>query len=281
MLQTSELREWIGKSEAIVDRIAPFPSRALAATLDRDDPPYELGTALPPLWHWMHFLTVSPLREAGADGHPRRGGFLPPVPLPRRMWAGSRLEFLKPLRIGDEVTKTSTILKVDHKSGRSGDLLFVTVRHEYAGSGGLALNEEHDIVYRSAPAAGATAPEPPPARDDAAWRRSVAPDPVLLFRYSALTFNSHRIHYDLPYVTGEEGYTGLIVHGPLIATLLLDLVRRERPDAVVKSFAFRAVSPLVSGAPFEVRGQPSGNEIELWAVNASGGLAVDGKAIIA
>lgn len=280
MLEVGELGKWVGRSETSREEIAPFPSRALAATLDRDDPPYEAGTALPPLWHWMHFLTVSPLREAGADGHPRRGGFLPPVPLPRRMWAGSRLEFLKPLRIGEAVTKTSTILKVDHKSGRTGELVFVTVRHEYSGPTGLALNEEHDIVYRGAPAAGTGAPEPPRARDDAMWRRTIHPDPVLLFRYSALTFNSHRIHYDLPYVTGEEGYAGLIVHGPLIATLLLDLLRREQPQAVVRTFAFRAVSPLIAGASFEVRGKPSDIEVDLWAVNAHGGLAMEGRAVV-
>lgn len=281
MLDIDQLRKWVGKSEQCAEQIAPFPSRALAATLDREDPPYEAGSALPPLWQWMHFLTISPLREAGADGHPKRGGFLPPVPLPRRMWAGSRLEFIQPLRIGETATKTSTILKVDHKSGRTGDLVFVTVRHAYACSSGLAINEEHDIVYRDAPAPGTPAPSPPPARSDATWRRAIHPDPVLLFRYSALTFNSHRIHYDLPYVTGEEGYAGLIVHGPLIATLMLDLVRREQPGATVKSFSFRAVSPVISGAPFEVQGKPNGNEVELWAVNGSGGLAMEGKATLA
>lgn len=281
MVDIDELQKWIGRSEALDERITAFPSRALAATLDRDDPAYVEGSALPPLWHWMHFLTVSPLREAGTDGHPRRGGFLPPVPLPRRMWAGSRLEFLKPIRIGEMARKTSRILKVDHKSGRSGELVFVTVRHEYAGEAGPALTEEHDIVYREAPAPGAPAPTPPRAREDAAWSRTISPDAVLLFRYSALTFNSHRIHYDFPYVTGEEGYPGLIVHGPLIATLLLDLLRREMPEATVTGFAFRAVSPLFSGRLFDVRGKPDGKSVDLWAANCDGGLAMEGKATIA
>jgi 3-methylfumaryl-CoA hydratase len=289
MLNVDELRTWVGRTETAVERIAAFPSQALAATLDRDDPVYADGTALPPLWHWLHFLNVSPLRAAGPDGHPARGGFLPPVPLPRRMWAGSRLEFLKPLRIGQTARKTSTIRSVEHKSGRSGELVFVTVRHEYAGDAGLAISDEHDIVYREAAAPGAAAPAPPKAREDGTLRRSITPDPVLLFRYSALTFNSHRIHYDKPYVTGEEGYPGLVVHGPLIATLLLDLLRREMPAATVKSFAFRAVSPLFAGsagadAPahrFEVRGKPNGKVIDLWAVNPGGAIAMDGKAVIA
>jgi 3-methylfumaryl-CoA hydratase len=280
MIDVAELQKWIGRTETYEEMIAAFPSRALAATLDRDDPPYAAGTPLPPLWHWMHFLTVSPLRETGPDGHPKRGGFLPPVPLPRRMWAGSRLEFLAPLRIGDAARRTSTITSVEHKPGRSGDLVFVTVRHAYAGAAGPAIMEEHDIVYREAPAAGAAPPKPPQARDEAEWRRPIDPDPVLLFRYSALTFNSHRIHYDFPYVTKEEGYSGLIVHGPLIATLLLDLVRREKPAARVKSFSFRAVSPLIAGDRFEVRGISRGDEIDLWAANAQGGLAMEGKAVV-
>lgn len=281
MIDVAELRSWVGRKETAVELIAAFPSQALSATLDRDDPPYVAGSALPPLWHWMHFLTVSPLREAGSDGHPKRGGFLPPVPLPRRMWAGSRLEFVQPLRIGETARKTSTIAKVEHKAGRSGDLVFVTVRHEYEGEAGLAITDEHDIVYRGAPAPGALPQAPPHAPSTAQWRRTVCPDPVLLFRYSALTFNSHRIHYDHPYVTGEEGYPGLIVHGPLIATLLLDLLRREMPGAVVRKFAFRAVSTLFPGRDFQVCGRADGKEATLWAANDEGGLAMEATATIA
>jgi 3-methylfumaryl-CoA hydratase len=281
MTEMHELKRWVGRSETVSEEIAAFPARALAATLDRDDPPYGPGSALPPLWHWMHFLAVSPLREAGSDGHPRRGGFLPPVPLPQRMWAGSRLEFHRPLRIGESARRTSTIKSIEHKSGRSGDLVFVTVHHAFDGPDGPAISEEHDIVYRAAPAPGTPQPPPLQARTDMTWRRIVHPDPVLLFRYSALTFNSHRIHYDHPYVTGQEGYSGLVVHGPLIATLLLDLVRREQPQATVRSFSFRAVSPLICDVPFEVRGAAVGKGVDLQAVGSEGRLAMEGRAVVA
>ena len=277
----AHLKQWLGRSESMEERIAPFPSQTFALTLDRSDPPYVEGSALPPLWHWFHFLTVSTMADVGPDGHPKRGGFLPPVPLPRRMWAGSRLKFLKPLIIGDTVSKVSTIAKIDAKSGRTGELVFVTVRHEYSGKDGLAVEEEHDIVYREAATPGASPPVPPAAPADAQWTRPIHPDPVLLFRYSALTFNSHRIHYDQPYVTGVEGYPGLIVHGPLIATLLLDGLRRQRPQAVVRSFQFRALSPLFDTADFAVCGRIEGAAAKVWAVNASGGLAMDGSAELA
>ena len=275
------LSQWIGRSETLRERIAPLPAQTLAVTLDRADPPYIDGSALPPLWHWLHFLTVSPMAEVGPDGHPKRGGFLPPVPLPRRMWAGSRFRFLQPLRIGDTVTKVSTIAKVDHKSGRTGELVFVTVRHVYSGTQGPAIEEEHDIVYRDAAAPGAVSPAPPAAPGNPQWTRVIHPDPVLLFRYSALTFNSHRIHYDQPYVTGTEGYPGLIVHGPLIATLLLDGLRREKPDTVIRSFTFRAISPLFDVADFSVNGRIEDGKAMLWATNATGGLAMDATAEIA
>ena len=282
MLDMRALGSWIGRTETTGDTITPFPSNALAATLVREDPAYSIGSPLPPLWHWMHFLAISPLREAGPDGHSKRGGFLPPIPLPRRMWAGSRLEFQRPLRIGETARKTSRIARIDHKTGRSGDLVFVTVRHEYEGSAGLAIIDEQDIVFRDAQPSGAPSTPPPPrAREDHEWQRRIVPEPVMLFRYSALTFNSHRIHYDYPYVTGEEGYPGLVVHGPLIATLLLDLLRRELPGEAVKSFSFRAVSPLYSGRGFDVRGSRKASEIDLWAVNSEGGLAMDGRAVIA
>jgi 3-methylfumaryl-CoA hydratase len=274
-LDLAHLQTWIGHSESLTEVIAPFPANALAATLDRADPPHAAGTPLPPLWHWLHFLPLSPLAEAGPDGHPARGGFLPPVPLPRRMWAGSRLSFLAPLRIGAEATKTSAVTSVTMKEGRTGPLVFVTVRHVVEADGMAVIREEHDIVYRENAPAGATPPQPPQAPADASFARTITPDPVLLFRYSALTFNSHRIHYDQPYVTDVEGYPGLIVHGPLIATLLLDNLRRAHPDRQVRSFSFRAVSPLFDVAPFLVRGQLHGDSARLWAQRQDGGLAMD------
>lgn len=276
----AHLNQWLGKTETTSERLAPFPSNALAATFDRADPPYQDGSALPPLWHWLHFLPISPLAQAGPDGHPARGGFLPPVPLPRRMWAGSRLTFLAPLRIGETVTRVSTVKKIEHKSGRSGELVFVTVRHDLSSGGTPAIEEEHDIVYREAAVAGAAAPAPVPVPEGAEWVRPIVPDPVLLFRYSALTFNSHRIHFDLDYVTKVEGYPGLIVHGPMIATLLLDGLRRARPEAVVKSFAFRAIAPTFHIDPFAVCGRIEGQSARLWA-DKSGALTMDATAEIA
>lgn len=281
-IDIDHLRGWVGKSETLTERVAPFPSNALAATLDRDDPTYVDGAPLPPLWHWLHFLPIFRLKDAGYDGHAALGGFLPPVPLPRRMWAGGRLRFLEPLRIGQELRKTSTVMKVDHKAGRSGDLVFVTVRHQIFDGEILGVEEEHDIVYRQPPDPGAAVPTPPEAPVASAFSRVIAPDPVLLFRYSALTFNGHRIHYDQPFCTGTEGYEGLVVHGPLLATFLLDLLRREMPDAVVRRFAFRAVSTVFDTEAFSVHAMPEadGKSIHLWVRRQDGGLAMDAKAVI-
>ncbi len=254
------------------------PIAALSATLDRDDPAPHPGDPLPPLWHWLYFLPVSRQSQIGPDGHTTRGGFLPPVSLPRRMWAGSRLEFRSPLRIGEEITRVSRIESVKEKHGRSGPLVFITVRHEISNAHGLAVVDEHDIVFRELAKPGEDVPAPPPAPADHKWEREIHPGDVLLFRYSALTFNGHRIHYDRRYVTEVEGYPGLVVHGPLIATLLLDLLRRSMPEASVARFTFRAVSPLFDIAPFWVCGQPEGDRIRLWAKNASGGLAMEAVA---
>ena len=279
----AHLKTWQGKQEILDDLITPAPVRALSATLDRDDPLPQQGTALPPLWHWLFFLPHHRQSEIGPDGHAQRGGFLPPVPLPRRMWAGGRLQWHAPLHVGDEVKRVSTIKSVTHKSGRSGDLLFVLVKHEVSNAQGLCLTEEHDIVYR--PAAQATDPVPTPvaAEKKAPWQRDITPDDVLLFRYSALTFNGHRIHYDRKYVTEVEGYPGLIVHGPLIATLLVDLLRRELPDARVASFQFRAVRPTFDLHPFRLNGRPSadGKTIELWACDHEGWLTMQAQATLA
>jgi 3-methylfumaryl-CoA hydratase len=275
-LNIAHLEQWIGKTETRADLVWPTPIAALSATLDRDDPAPRPGDPLPPAWHWLFFLPLDRQSELGKDGHAVRGGFLPPVPLPRRMWAGSRMEFHQPLRVGEPVTRTSRIASVKHKEGRSGPLVFVLVRHEIANSSGLAITEEHDIVYRDHVRPGESAPQAPPAPAEAAWERTVCPDDVLLFRYSALTFNGHRIHYDRRYATEVEGYPGLVVHGPLIATLLLDAQRRNMPERRVARFEFRAVSPLFDTAPFAVCGAPQdGNAIRLWAKNASGGVAMD------
>ena len=275
------LRSWIGRSEQRTDTITAAPLAALAAALDRDDPAPATGTAVPPLWHWLYFLPIARQSELGPDGHPRRGGFLPPVELPRRMWAGGRLTFERPLRVGEVATRTSRIDDVTAKDARSGPLVFVTVRHTLSTPEGHAISEAHDIVYRGLPAPGSAA-TPPRAPTDETFARTVVPDDVLLFRYSALTFNGHRIHYDRRYVTEVEGYPGLVVHGPLIATLLLDLLRRERPAANVVRFEFKAVSPLFDLHPFEVCGSPDGERrFALWARNHEGGLAMQATAEVA
>ena len=272
-----DITAWIGRSETLHDTIGPTPVVALTATLDHPAAPVVAGTALPPLWHWLYFLPMHWQSEIGLDGHAKRGGFLPPVPLPRRMWAGSQLEFRAPVRVGDQVTRTSTIDNVTTKEGRTGKLVFVKVRHELRcnGAGEPAIVEFHDIVYRDAKQPGDVDPPPTPAPQGAAWQREIVPDDVLLFRYSALTFNGHRIHYDRQYVTAVEGYPGLVVHGPLIATLLMDLLRREAPEADVASFRFKAVRPTFDGPPIRVNGQRSGNEVKLWAQDHEGWLTMD------
>ena len=270
------LQKWVGRTETRTDVVTPVPLQAMAATLDRDDDGLGL---VPPLWHWLYFLPIHKQSELGADGHAKRGGFLPPVPLPLRMWAGGRLEFHAPLQINDKITRESRIVDVKHKHGRTGDLVFVLVEHRISNAQGLALTEEHDIVYRDH--SHGAAPLPPPAPQDAAWSRTIRPDDVLLFRYSALTFNGHRIHYDRRYATDVEGYPGLVVHGPLIATLLLDLLRRSQPSSRVNRFEFRALSPLYDTAPFTARGKQEGEHVKLWVENAAGGLAMEATALIA
>jgi 3-methylfumaryl-CoA hydratase len=279
-MDTAKLKEWVGNSTESHDEITAFPVKALSATLDREDPAPVPGDALAPLWHWLYFLPLHKQAELGVDGHAKRGGFLPPVPLPRRMWAGGRLRFHQPLRLGETVSKKSTILDVNAKTGRTGSLAFVTVEHQYSGAQGLAVTEEHDIVYREEASPNATASEPVAARTDEDWSREVVPDPVLLFRFSALTFNGHRIHYDHPYVTAVEHYPDLVVHGPLLAVLLLDLVRRNLPTATVSSFSFKGVRPTNVTQRIHACGKrdEDGKTISLWIRQEDGALAMSATA---
>lgn len=277
----AQLKDWVGRTQDIADVIAPDRVAAMAATLDLAAAP-QPGDVLPPGWHWLFFNGAVRASELGADGHPERGGFLPPVPLPRRMWAGGRLAFPGAVRVGETVRRHSEIKSVDIKHGRSGQLVFVVVKHQISGSAGLAIEEEHDIVYRPAPEPGAAPPAPQPAPGDAKWQKTIRPDPVLLFRYSALTFNGHRIHYDLPYVTKVEGYPGLVVHGPLTSTLMLELTRAEAPQRRLIRYSYRGLSPLFDGAPYTVNGRPEadGNTVKLWAAGPRGELAMEGTAIL-
>lgn len=271
----ANLQEWVGRTRTQTDTPTAQRVAELAATLD-DPSAYPPGSELPPGWHWILFHEVGPSAVLGPDGHLPRGEFLPPVSLPRRMWAGGRLRFHRPLRVDEPVERGSEIASVTEKSGRNGKLVFVTVRHRLRGAAGLALEEEQDIVYREA-TAGAPAAKPAPA--DAAWHREVRTSEAMLFRYSALTFNAHRIHYDRDYATKVERYGGLVVHGPLIATCLLSLARQN--GARLASFAYRGVAPILDDAPFRVCGRPAAHAAELWAQTAQGALGMTASAELA
>ena len=270
----ARLQDWEGRTQEVADRAHPTPVRALAATLDAPAAAEE-GVALPELWHWLYFLPTVPMAEIALDGHPKRGGFLPPVPLDRRMWAGGRLTFHRPLRVGEAIRQRSTILKVAEKEGRAGRMVFVTVRHETSGeAGGLAVEEEQDIVYVAMPERFVP-PEPVAPPPDPAWSEEVAVDTVLLFRFSALTFNAHRIHYDLPYATEVEKYPGLVVHGPLQAMLLMEAATRRDPGRRPARFAFRGVRPLFHFEALRRVAHPRGDGgLDLRTVNGDGAVAM-------
>jgi 3-methylfumaryl-CoA hydratase len=287
-MSLEKLREWVGRTHAVEDFAAPFPVRALIATFDENDPDPRIGDPLPPLWHWLYFLDTAAQSKLGPDGHaesrgsdPRFGDFLPPVPLPRRMWAGSRFVFDgEPLRVGDTIRRASKIKSVEPKTGSTGSMVFVTVEHTVSGARGTSFVEEHDIVYREATKPGETQRTPKPAPPDATWTRKIMADPVLLFRFSALTFNGHRIHYDQPYVTGTEGYPGLIVHGPLMGLLQIELARRSNPGRTSASFEFRALSPVYAGTAFSVQARRDADgSVATWIADVNGGLAQQGKAV--
>ena len=271
---------WLGGSEAVQDWIAPAPMQAAAATFDDVETEFRPGSAVPPLWHWFYFLPKAPQSRIGVDGHPERGGFLPPIALPRRMFAGARLTFTRPLVVGQPAERRGTIRAISERSGRSGSLVFVTVGYTISQDGQACIEEEQDIVYREVDPTLVPAPQSidlPPAAGTLA--RTITPDPVLLFRFSALTFNGHRIHYDRPYATGVEGYPGLVVHGPLTAVLLLELVRRNihRP---VSAFSFRGLLPLFDLAPFRVTGVVDGDAITLEAQRSDGKVAMKAEATL-
>ncbi len=277
--KTIRLEDWIGSRESAVDLVTAAKVAAMAATLDRDDPPPREGDPLPPLWHWMFHAPIARQSALGPDGHPGRGGFMPPVPLPRRMFAGGRMRFLRPIRVGDTITRAGEVISVTPKTGRTGALVFVTVRYVISTAAGPAVEEEQDIVYRGTPSAAAPAIAETADHSDKPWRRVIEPDPVMLFRYSALTFNGHRIHYDHPYVTEIEGYPGLVIHGPLIATCLAELCRDQGGRALAE-FAFRARSPLFTPSPFTVVGGPdaAGTGCAVVAVGPGGEAAMTATA---
>ena len=273
--------DWVGRTEEAEELIALAPVRAAAATLDDTTTEFAAGSPLPPLWQWFFFLPRAPQSGLGPDGHPRRVGFMPPVDLPRRMFAGARMRFLRPLTIGETAHRRSVIRDVSEKEGRTGKLAFVTVAHSISQGGTTCVEEEQDIVYREpgAPVAAPTPCELTPA-PAGSWTRVVTPDPTLLFRFSALTFNAHRIHYDRAYATAVEGYPGLVVQGPLTAVLLMELVRAHagRP---VTAFTFRAQAPLFDLAPFRLVATPAGNQVNMQAQGPDGAAALTATADLA
>ena len=296
MSSSPDLEAWLGKERVEEEVISLGQVRALAATLDRDPAPLMDGGILPAGWHWIYFNSAVPRSALAPDGHEERGGFLPPIPLPRRMWAGGRLRFPGALRIGEQATRVSTIQSIEHKEGRSGPLVFVTVHHRISGQSGTAIEEEQNLVFLSAtpPGGGTAARARPPtsAPVEPEWSEAYTADEVALFRFSALTFNAHRIHFDVRYATEVEGYPGLVVHGPLLALLVLDAgIRNAVGDGsagvVPQLFRYRALQPLFCNEEFHLQGgrvdaggraleTPSGAGVmKVWAAHPERGVATE------
>lgn len=273
------LQDWVGRVEELQDRIDPTPVLAMARTLNDRDFIVGVGGPLPELWHWLYFLPMVAQSDIGADGHPKKGGFLPPVALERRMWASSRLTFHQDLIVGEEIRKTSEILKISEKKGKTGSMVFVTVQHSTYSEKGLAITEEQDIVYLPMPKIF-TPPPPNYVPETLQWREDYSVDPVLLFRFSALTFNAHRIHYDRNYVTEVEKYPGLVVHGPLQALLLMESAKKHNPGRKPASYSFRAVRPLFDFDRIAVCGQlKSDDDHNLYTVNGDNQIAMQATII--
>jgi len=267
----------VGRRMEATEQLAVAPARRLAATFDRPENGLEDGASLPPGWHWLYFLDAPRTALLGEDGRTVPGGFLPETGLPRRMWAGGRFEFHGALRLGLPALCTTTLVDARRKEGRSGSLAFLTTRHAVSQDGDVRVEEHRDLVFRAAPGPDER-PQRQAAPTGAVWRRTLTPDPVLLFRFSALTFNAHRIHYDLEYCRTVEGYPGLVVHGPMMALLMLDLLQRELPDVAVGSFDYRAAMPVFAGSPIHVCGRPSGEGADLWIEARDGALVMSGRA---
>ena len=271
------LQQWVGKQETAEDDITLFPARAMAAALNNATLP-EKGDALPLFWEWMYFLATPQAKATGKDGHPDKGGFLPPVPLPRRMWAAGEVEFFQSLIIGQAAKRVSTIESVDLKAGSTGTLVFINVRHDFYQNEVRCISQVQNIVYREQPLERSELPSGKPAPEAHDFSVDIAPDPVLLFRYSALTYNGHRIHYDRNYAINEEFYSALVVHGPLLVTLLLELQRANLPDRKIKTFKFRAIRPTFDDASFKVAGTLDGNRLSLWSADQTQSICMTIKA---
>lgn len=274
-MDIATLQSWIGRTRVSIDTITPWPAQAMAGAIGQEPEDFVLRAELPPLWLWLYFSVTTRAADTGLDGHAARGGFLPPVALPRRMWAGSRVTFGGPVKIGDELTKVATIAKVQAKTGRSGEMVFVTVRHAYSRGGAELMNEEQDIVYTEVPADHVPVEPLPTEPQD--WKEPAAIDPVLLFRFSALTYNSHRIHYDKTYASGVEKYPDLVVHGPLQAILMMEAARRAEPGKRPSTYAFRGVRPLFVSDAAMVCGRKTLGKLDLSVIKADGGATMQAQ----
>lgn len=273
------LQGWIGRERVRQDALSVFPVQALAATLDRQQSP-QAGDSLPPTWQWLYFNEAARRSELGADGHPQTGGFLPPVPLPRRMWASGEFFCEHPLRIGVPAEQRSRVSSVELKQGASGTLVFVTLEHRTTQDGHSCLFEKQHLVYREMPSGPSPSPAGEAPAQTAEFQMVLQPDPVLLMRYSALTFNGHRIHYDRDYAVGREHYPGLVVQGPLLATLLAEHLNNQCPGEAVGNFRFRALRPVFDADSLRLCGRRTDNAVALWIVNQDGFVTTTASATL-
>ena len=280
-LTAESLKQHIGRRAVSTDVVTPGPANLLRLTFGRPEPELRSGDPLPPGWLCLYFLPTFRQDGLRADGSPLDAGVVPPMPLPRRMFAGERLRFHRPIRIGDELRRETELVDLALKSGGTGTLVFATVLSRVYAAQELALEEERRTVFREEIKVGERnqAPRREDAPVDVPWQRRVDPDPILLFRFSALTFNSHRIHYDRPWAMDTEGYPGLVVHGPLTSTLLVDFARDHNPGRAFLTYTTQARAPLFDTAPFELRGRPKadGRGAELWAVTPVGTVAMSAQ----
>ncbi|MEM8659480.1 MAG: acyl-CoA dehydrogenase [Pseudomonadota bacterium] len=275
----AELQSWVGRTKTLHNDMSPFHAQAFAAAINRTDAPGN-GDPLPLPWHWLYFLEPTPRDATGEDGHPRKGGFLPPVPLPRRMWAAGTLKIDRPLVLGQSAEKISTITSVEAKEGRSGPLVFVNLKHDLMQDGQLCITEEQNLVYREAPREQVQLPPGEKVSEQPDLTRELNPDPVLLFRYSALTYNAHRIHYDRKFAIDQEFYPALVVQGPLLATLLLQLAYDHCPGASIGHFTFRALRPTFDNHSSSLYCKQNENTLKLWSTDHEGGLCMTAEANI-
>lgn len=273
---SKKLLEWTNKTTEAEDTIRLQPANFMEATLNRP-PKLKEGDNLPPLWHWVYFLEAKPESDLGRDAHPKKGDFLPPIQLPRRMWAGGRFTFYNDLVIGEKAKKITTIKKIVEKEGSAGPLCFITLEHKIYSKDEISIIEEQDLVYLQDQQGSKSLPLAQNNVEKADFSQEIHPSAILLFRYSALTFNGHRIHYDLDYAKNVEGYDGLVFHGPLTATLLLDLALKERKQPI-KKYSFRGIAPLSNLDCFWIEGKSEDNAAILWARRKDGVVAMKAKA---